>query len=135
MIKQLGLYVIGFGLLSLIGYYLHISLFPKIASESPILLSEVYAFFSIFSLILCILLLRLSKTEKFKDQLGFLYLASVALKIMLFCFTFYRHIFIKGSFTSMESVNLLIPMILCIILEVFFISKILKNTSVLKNTK
>lgn len=135
MIKQLGLYVIGFGLLSLISYYLHISLFPKIASESPILLSEVYAFFGTFSLVVCAQLFFLSNTEKFKDQLGFLYLVSIALKMILFFFVFYKQIFTKGSFTNTESINLLIPIILILILEVFFIGKLLKNTSVSKNVE
>lgn len=135
MIKQVGLYVVSFGLLSFVGYNVYTVLLPQIASESRISLKEVYLFYGIFSLMLCTLLLLLSKKEKFKDQLGFLYLISVALKVILFCLVFYKHIFTKDSFTNIESINFLIPMILLLVLEVFFISKLLKNISPSKNAK
>ena len=93
MIKQIGVYLIGFGLLSLIGYNVHTILLSQVANESPVSLKKVYLFYGIFSLMLCTQLFLLSKKEKFKDQLGFLYLVSVALKIILFCFVFYKYIF------------------------------------------
>jgi len=91
MIKQLGFYAISFGLLSFVGYNLHIALLPEIASESPVPL--------------------------------------------IFCLIFYKHIFTNDSFTNQESVNLLIPMILILALEVFFLTKLLKNISPSKNDR
>lgn len=135
MIKQIGVYSISFILVSLIGYYLHIFLFPKVAIESPIPLRQVYTFFSVFSLVVCSQLLVLSKSEKYKDQLGFLYLVSIVLKIILFFIVFYKQIFKGEAFTNIEGINLLIPIILILYLEVFFIGKLLKNIRPLKNAK
>lgn len=135
MIKQIGVYTISFILVSLIGYYLHIFLFPKIAIESPVPLRQVYTFFTVFSLVVCSQLLALSKSEKYKDHLGFLYLVSIVLKMILFFIVFYKQIFNGEVFTNTEGINLLIPIILILYLEVFFIGKLLKNTSTLKNAK
>ncbi len=136
MIKQLSIYFINFTLVSLIGFYFHTIVLSQLADQSPISLKEVYTFFGGFSLLVCTtLLLLLSNTEKFKDQLGFLYLVSVALKIILFCIVFSKYIFTASSFTNKETINLLIPMILILVLEVFFTSKLLNNSSPLKNAK
>lgn len=135
MIKQLGVYLISFLLVSFIGYYLHAIVLSQFANKSPISLKYVYTFFGGFSLLLCTNFSLLSRTEKFKDQLGFLYLVSVALKILLFCIVFSKHIFIEASFTREETVNLLIPMLLMLVLEVFFTSKLLNYSSSLKNLK
>lgn len=135
MIKLLGVYSVSFLLVSLIGYYSHIFLFPKITIESPIALSRVYAFFSVFALAVCVQLLVLSKTEKFKDQVGFLYLVSIVLKMILFFVVFYKQIFTGEALTNTEGINLLIPIALTLFLEVFFIRKLLKNIGALKNAK
>ncbi len=135
MIKQLGIHFVSFTILSLTGFYLHKIILSQITINLPFSLKEVYTFYAGFSLLLCTSFLLLSRTEKFKDQLGFLYLVSVALKIILFCIIFREYIFTQDSFTEQESINLLIPMILMLVLEVFFISKLLKNTRPLKNLK
>jgi len=128
-------YSISFILLSLIGYYTHIFLFPNITIESPIPLSKVYAFFTGYALAVCVQLLVLSKTEKFKDQLGFLYLVSIVLKMILFFVAFRKQIFTEGSFTNTEGINLLIPIVLTLFLEVFFMRKLFKNIGALKNAE
>lgn len=135
MIKKLGLYNITFILFSFAGYYLHTKGLAGMANQTPISLAEVYLYHGVFSFLLCAIFSFLSNTKKFRDQLGFLYLVSVALKIIVFCFVFYTPIFKTDSFTKMESANLLIPMGLFLILEVFFISKTLNNMSHLKNDK
>ena len=135
MIKQLLIYLLSFGLLSVLGYTIHSTLLKSVAQNSPIDIVNLYLFFALFSLGLCALLLVLQKTKKFKDQLGFLYLVSVALKIALFCLVFSKVIFSKESFTNTQSINLLIPMILLIGLEVFFISKLLNGLSLPKNAE
>lgn len=135
MIKQIGVYSISFLLLSVISYFLHIFLFPKITIESPIPLSQVYTFFSVFAFVVCVQLFILSKTEKFKDQLGFLYLVSIVLKMILFFVVFYKQIFTGEAFTNIEGINLLIPIALTLFLEVFFIRKLLKNIGTLKNAE
>ena len=130
MIKQLALYVFLFILLSFAGYYGHTIGLPELAAKSIISLKEVYIFFGGFSLILCISFSFLYRTHKFKDQIGFLYLLSVAIKIILFCIFFNERLFFEtDSLSNQEAVNLLIPMGLMLIGEVFFISKLLNNTT------
>lgn len=135
MIKQLGIYITSFLLVSVTGFYLHQVLITPFIDSPPFSLKSAYTFFGSFSLVLCMSFFGLFHTNKFKDQLGFLYLVSVALKIILFCVVFREHIFTQDSFTEQESINLLIPMVLMLILEVFFINKILKSASPLKNIK
>ena len=135
MVKQVALYSVTFILFSFIGYYLHTKGLSEMANQSPISLVEIYLYHGLFSFLLSTLFSFLSNTEKFRDQLGFLYLFSVSLKIIIFCFVFYDSIFRADSFTNIESANLLIPMGLFLIIEVFFISKTLNNISPLKNDK
>jgi len=133
MIKQLLIYIMLFVVLCATSYYLHTVIFTDLATKSPIGLKAVYSFHFLFTLILVILLLILSYKEKFKDQIGFLYLVSMTLKIALFCFVFKAHIFNGNSFTRTESVNLLIPMSLALFFEVLFLSKILNGFQAIKN--
>ena len=133
MIKQNIIYFLSFVLLSLLGYCSHTSFLPSIASDSPMSVVGLYLFFTIFSFLLCTSLTYLQKTKKFREQLGFLYLFSVGLKIIIFCILFYSAIFSKESFTNRQSINLLIPMILMLILEVFFVCKLLNRFNPVKN--
>ncbi|MCH9661967.1 MAG: hypothetical protein K0U54_13775 [Bacteroidetes bacterium] len=135
MSRQLLMYVISFSSLAGLGYFTHITLLSRIAAVSPISITSLYLFFGGFSLALCVLLFLLLKTKKFKDQLGFLYLVSVALKIGIFCAVFSKQIFSEVSFTNTQSLNLLIPMFLMIGLEVFFISRLLNNLTLSKNAE
>ncbi|WP_299761685.1 DUF6168 family protein [uncultured Dokdonia sp.] len=135
MIKQLSLYSIIFVLFSFAGYYIHTTVFTSLANQAPFSLQDVYLYHGVFSLLLCAIFLALLNSKKFKDQLGFLYLVSVALKIMLFCIAFYTPIFKTDSFTNTEAANLLIPIGLFLILEVFFISKLLNKIAPLKNDR
>lgn len=128
MIKQLALYSTLLILLCFSGFYLHTIGFSELAGKSKISLKEAYIFFGGFSLFLWISFSFLYRTQKFKDQLGFLYLLSVALKIILFCIFFNERIFLQtSSLSSHEAVNLLIPIALTLTSEVFFISKLLNN--------
>jgi len=135
MIRHLGIYFITFLLLSLIGYFLHTAIFSELASKSIISLAKIYTFFGSFSFILCTSLILLYQTDKFKDQIGFFYLTSVALKIIFFCFFFYNLLFTRDSFTNQEVINFLIPMFLMLVFEVFFIRNLLNNSGHIKNVK
>lgn len=130
MIKQLVVYLVLLVLLCFAGYYIHILGFSQLVSESRVSLKNTYIFFGAFTLILCIVFSFLYRTRKFKDQIGFLYLLSVALKIIFFCIIFNERLFIEASsLSNNEAINLLIPMSLMLIAEVFFISKLLNKTT------
>ena len=132
MIKQLKMSLIGFVLISILVFYIHAHGFVKFAQNSPIALINLYMFFNMFSILLMFGLSRLKNT-KFQDQIGFVYLFSVAVKIILFCLVFYNPIFKTKAFTNIESINILIPIALTLFFEIFFMSKMLKNLSGLKN--
>lgn len=135
MIKQLAVYITSFILLSFIGYNVHAMLLANTIDTLPFSLNQAYVFHTVFSLLLCIVFLLLSKGSKYNDQLGFLYLVSVALKIVLFCVVFNEPIFGEKALTKAESVNLLIPMFLFLILEAIIIIKLLNNLTPIKNDK
>ncbi|TBN03897.1 hypothetical protein EYD45_07695 [Hyunsoonleella flava] len=131
--KQIRLYGILLALVSLFIYYLHVHVFVSISDKSPVPLDVIYLFNGAFSLLTCSTVLYLSNQQKYNDQIGFLYLASVVLKLVLFFLIFYRPIFKTDAFTNTESVNLLIPIILFLIIEVILIRKLLNKNSHLKN--
>ncbi len=130
MTKKLVLYILISILILIIGYYIHTVVFSQFASKSSISLKKVYIFFGGFSSLLCLSFLLLYRRNKFKDQLGFLYLASVGLKIILFSIIFSKQIFIEdSSFPRQSALNLLIPIVLMLASEVFIISKLLNNST------
>lgn len=135
MIKKISLYVISFILFSVVAYYLHAIGLVSISNQTPIALSGLYLFHASFSIVLFSVIMFLSENQKYRDQLGFLYIASVVLKLILFFSIFYRPIFKSDAFTNIEGVNLLVPIILFLILEVFLIVKLLNNNSPSKNDK
>lgn len=90
-------------------------------------LKEVYVFNVLFSIVLALQLLILSKTPKFTGQIGFLYLVSVVLKAALFCWIFREMLFSENGLSKFEAANLLIPLFLALFFEVIFMTKMLKN--------
>lgn len=131
--QQFFVYTGIFVLLYLAQYFIHANILNKFAIQSPIDLKSLYTFHVVFTFLLSIAFLYLSKTKKFKDQLGFLYLVALVLKIFLFCIVFNKVIFSNASFSTNEGSNLLTVIILPLFFEVFFISKILKDLDAVKN--
>lgn len=66
--------------------------------------------------------------KKFHDQIGFIFLAGSALKLMLFMAISYLNGFEIGRSTALD---FFIPYVICLFVEIFIISKILKTR---KNT-
>lgn len=118
-----------------IGYLIHSDLLQRFNSESVIALDYLYLFLGGFSALLLIQLYLLSKNERYNDQLGFFYLLSVALKLILFSIVFKDGIFTLNSFTNEQSVNLLIPIGLTLFFEVLILSRILNKKDQIKNIK
>lgn len=133
MRKYLSLYALALVLFSILVYYFHTEILETLANSSPLSLYKVYLFNFIFSLFLCIGAVMLSYNKKYSDQIGFLYLASVVLKMIFFFLVFYKPIFKAEAFTNAQTYNLLIPIVLFIIFEVILIGKSLKNITTLKN--
>ena len=133
MRKFLSFYMILLIAISLLTFLIHSKGFVHFANRSPIQIEALYLFHSIFTFLLTFVLSLLIVNHKFKDQIGFLYLASMVLKLILFCVFFKSHIFNQNSFTNTESANLLIPMTLMLFFEILFLSKLLNRFGALKN--
>lgn len=82
-------------------------------------------FFSIASLVICVHLKFFSFIKSLQPQLGFIYLPTLFIKGVIFFLAFQSSIFDLDVLTSAERLNLLIPLLLFLGLEVFFVVKII----------
>ncbi|GGG39169.1 hypothetical protein GCM10011414_05630 [Croceivirga lutea] len=113
--------VIGVGFLS---YWIHTNFFVG-SSWFMGFLKQTYLFHFIFSLFLIVLFDILSLVKSLHNSLGFVYLASLFLKIGLFVLLFNTQLFGEVDITKIETLALLLPFFLATGLEVYFISRIL----------
>jgi len=120
-------YSIVFTFLFFSGQYLHEFFLSHFQKRLSLPLEKIYLFHFVFSLSICILFLFLTFSKKYKDQLGFLYLATLLLKIIFFVILFQNLIFTEIRLSKIDRISLLIPVILFLSFEVFYISKILKR--------
>lgn len=129
MLKKSITYVIAFALLGFLGFTTHNFYTEEYRINLPFSLLKVYVFFAVFSLIICLLLNILSTVKKMENQIGLYYLASIFLKLPIFGATFYNSIF-KITLNTNQRLSLVIPMMVFLAVEVFFIAKILSKKSV-----
>lgn len=127
MIKNLFLYTLVFFVLYFFSHFLHQSFIEKQKIILPFSLQKVYLFHTGFSLLVCMNLLLFSNVNKIIDQLGFIYLGTILLKLVLFSLLFYSSTIINDSLTFSAKISLLIPLIIFLLTEAFFVSKILKR--------
>ncbi len=91
-------------------------------------LTEVYNFQAGFSLLICLNILIIANiSDKFKQQIGFLYLLTIVLKVVFFSLAFKEVLFSDLALTKTDSLSLLIPIFIFLTYEVVIISKILNN--------
>ncbi len=127
MIKNIFLYTLVFFSLYFFSHFLHQSFIEKQKIILPFSLQKVYLFHTGFSLLVCMNLLLFSNVNKIIDQLGFIYLGTILLKLVLFSLLFYSSTIINDSLTFSAKISLLIPLIIFLLTEAFFVSKILKR--------
>ncbi|MDP5093975.1 MAG: DUF6168 family protein [Polaribacter sp.] len=125
MTKQLFFQFLIFLALFFLGYHLHEYILKKFAIETAFSLKKVYLFHLGFSLLICINFTIFSTVDKIFQQLGFIYLVSIFLKIVVFSIIFYNPIFSKENLDFASRISLFIPMILFLLTEAFFVAKIL----------
>lgn len=130
MIKSIALYIFVFLSLFFISLHLNESYIEKQDIILPFSLRKVYLFHLGFSLLVCINFKALSVVDKIFEQLGFIYLFTLFLKIILFVAIFYKVLFTEESLTQVARVSLFIPMFIYLLTEAVFVTKILnkKNT-------
>jgi hypothetical protein len=86
-------------------------------------------FFYLVSFIICVHFLFLSEIKSIQTQLGYIYLPTLFIKGGLFYIIFKPSISQLEFFSTSERLNLLIPFLLFLSIEVFFIAKILNKKS------
>lgn len=127
MVKSITLYLISFIVLYLIALSLHQYILEVNIVDNRFQLKPVYFFFAIASFLICVVFKSFTFFEKTREQLGFLYLFTIFIKILVFVILFYKSIISFPNITKTESLNILIPLFIFLFLEVFFISRILNN--------
>lgn len=127
MIKNIFLYTLVFFSLYFFSHFLHQSFIEKQKIILPFSLQKVYLFHTGFSLLVCMNLVLFSNVNKIIDQLGFIYLGTILLKLVLFSLLFYSSTIINDSLAFSARISLLIPLIIFLLTEAFFVSKILKR--------
>lgn len=90
---------------------------------------DVTIFFATSSCIIWLHFLFLEKFPKIKPQLGFIYLPTLFIKGILFYIFFKDSVFIIENLTTPEQLNLIVPLVVFLILEVYLISGILNMKS------
>jgi len=130
LIKRLLIYVIVGVVVFFVSYYLHSYLIASSKETLPFNLKSVYLFHCIASVAMVLFFeLLASLTTQFKDQLGFLYLGTMALKMMFFCVFFKDVLFSDIALSKTDSLSMLIPLFIFLFYEVIFIVKVLNKST------
>lgn len=127
MLKKITIFIVIFGLLFLGGYGLHSKVLESQNINLHFSLFNVYVFHAIFSFFVCALFSLLALKNKWFDQLGFIYLGVLIVKIALFYAVFYKSVFSLDDISKTDSISLLIPIGIFLTTEVYFISRILNG--------
>jgi hypothetical protein len=127
MIKRILTNSIVLFMVFLVGFLVHDFFLESQQIKIPFSLKKVYLFHLSFSVTLCINFLVFSAVNNVYEQLGFIYLGSILLKITLFCVLFYKSIFTEEELPLSSRVSLFIPVILFLATEAIIVTKILKK--------
>lgn len=127
MLKKILLYFLTFGLLFFLGISTHSTILESQNINLNFSLFNVYLFHAVFSFFVCTILSIIALRDRWFDQLGFVYLAVLVIKIGAFYGVFYKSIFSLENLDKTDSVSLMIPVGVFLITEVFFIAKILNT--------
>ncbi len=126
--KKIFHYAILCGLVLIIGYAIHHFILVFLEIQHPFALWQIYLFQGLATFALCASFEVISrKSKSYSDQLGFLYLAAMALKIGIFSILFSGILFSSVVLSRTDSLSLLIPIFLFLFLEVLIIMKILNR--------
>lgn len=132
MIKTIFLYSFIFFTLFFISFSLHNYFLEENQVLLPFSLKKVYLFHLGFSMLICINFKLLSSVNKIADQLGYIYLGTLLLKIVLFSIIFYQSIFTEEELSKISRISMLIPALIFLLIEAIFVAKILNNRDISK---
>ena len=127
MIRSIITYTAIFFCIFIVSFSLHEYLLDEREIILPFSLKKAYLFHLGFSLIICTNFQAISKVEKIFDQLGYIYLGTILLKLITFIAIFYKSIVTEEILPFITRISLLIPMIIFLLLEAIVVAKILKK--------
>ncbi|QTE21568.1 DUF6168 family protein [Polaribacter cellanae] len=127
MNKDIFRYILVFVGLFLIGYYTHLKILDLQGLKLQFSLEKVYLFHTFFSALISINLRFVSTVNKLFPQLGFIYLGTLVVKLILFAIFFYNPLFTVDSFSFAEKISLFIPLFIFLLTEAIFVVKILNQ--------
>ncbi len=123
--KSLSKYVIFFGLIFLL-FYSHIFIFKQNGIDAyQNLIIPIYIINTILVIVLLVFI-DLFK-NKFKNQIGFIFMASSLLKFVFFFIFIYPSFKSDGNLSKIEFITFFIPYFYCLLFESIVISKLLNN--------
>jgi hypothetical protein len=127
MSKDIFRYILVFVILFVIGFYGHQFLLNYLELKIIFSLEKVYLFHAFFSALICVNLRVFSTVDKLFPQLGFIYLSTLVLKLILFATFFYNPLFSADSFSLVEKGSLFFPLFIFLLTEAVFVLKILNQ--------
>ena len=108
-------------------FFLHQFLLGDTEPSFNSLLQKAYIFHFVFSLSVITAFQLLSKKESFFDQLGFIYMGLLVFKIAAYTAMCYPQLMGDQYLPRFYRASLLIPVFVFLVLEVFFVSKIIQR--------
>jgi len=127
LFKKIFIVIVVFLFVGTTSYFLHTYLLEDNGQNFIPLLQKAYIFHFFFSLVLLISFFVLAQSDKYFEQLGFIYMGLLVLKIVIFAGLFYPQLLGDNLLSRFYRASLLIPVIVFLPLEVIFISKIMRG--------
>lgn len=134
MEKRFFIYTSAFVLVMVLIGFAHVRLF-SFTDEFEQFIVGSYFYLISTTIAVCFLLNFLKKTKKFEHQIGYFYLFSVPLKIILFIIIFQKQFSDQTSNSKQELANCLFIISLTLIFEVLFMAKLLNTSDTVKNVE
>lgn len=123
-------YIISFMVLFLVVHFFQDFILNHFNFSVRYSLWDTNLFFAISSLVICFHLKFFSFKKSLQPQLGFIYLPTLFIKGIFFFIIFRTSVFSLDILSSIERLNLLIPLFLFLGLEVYFVVKIISKNEV-----
>lgn len=110
-------------LVTAVVHYFVVKALPEGWGASNFLLT--YSFNYVFTLAMAIFLILMK--ERKSDQLGFAYLGGISVKFILFFIIIYPEVKSDGQVSRSEFADFFIPFTVCLLTEILFLIRLLRN--------
>lgn len=121
------IYIVSFSVLFLIIHFSQNYILSQIDNSVRFNLWDTNMFLAVASLLICVHFQVFSLVKTLESQLGFIYLPTLFIKGILFYLAFKDSVFSLEILNTTERLSILIPLLLFLGLEVYFIVKIISK--------